>query len=518
MKSGFNALISVADKSNLDKIAKYLEKINCTIISTGGTYDYLKDLNISNLKRVSEITNSAEILDGRVKTLHPIIYGGILAKRDNKKHMSEIESISGLLIDIVICNLYPFEKTLKNPNSTHQEIIEMIDIGGPTMIRASAKNYDSVLTIVDPKDYDLLLNNEITDHDSHSSINKLITIEQRKNLASRAFQHVSYYDTLIYKYLNKNSLKTHELPSGKLVKKLRYGENPHQKAHLFQSEELGNGIINGNQLHGKEMSYNNIIDGNTAWQIVNDFNKNTCVIIKHANPCGLATSDDQVQAFQNAFDGDQVSAYGGIVAFNKTLTEETVNSMKGIFFELIIAPGYSDKALERLQKRKDLRIISMENITYSDPEFELKTFAGGYIIQDSDTKRDSIDAWRTVTDTKPSQEEFKDLEFAWKAIRYVKSNGILLVKNQSIVGLGTGQPNRINSIEIASKVAGDKASRSILASDAFFPFADNVQLAYEIGVKSIIQPGGSIRDDEVIQLADKLNISMVFTDTRHFKH
>ena len=266
------------------------------------------------------------------------------------------------------------------------------------------------------------------------------------------------------------------------------------------------------------MSFNNIIDGNTAWQIVNDFDDNSCVIVKHANPCGLASGSFQSDSFQKAFDGDQVSAYGGIVAFNNIVEENTVKKMKGIFFELIIAPDFSESALLRLQKRKDLRIISMKDTKYLNPEFELKTFAGGYIIQDTDTKEDLESDWEIVTKTKPSKNEFIDLKFAWKAIKYVKSNGILLVKNQSIIGLGTGQPNRINSIEIASKVAGEKSNNSVLASDAFFPFADNVQLAHSIGVKSIIQPGGSIRDPEVVGLANKLNISMIFTGIRHFKH
>ena len=512
-----NVLISVSDKSNLDKIAKFLDNLNCNIISTGGTYNYLKDIEIKNLSKVSEITKSPEILDGRVKTLHPLIHGGILAKRDNKKHLDEINNISGLFIDMVIVNLYPFEETLSNAKNTHEQIIEMIDIGGPTLIRAAAKNYESVAVLVNPNKYELITKITSLSEKQNISIQDLCSIERRKSLAAEAFKHVSNYDSIIYSYLNPEKNKTFSL-DGNLIKKLRYGENPHQEANLYKSANLGSGIINGVQIHGKEMSFNNIIDGNTAWQIVNDFNDNSCAIIKHANPCGLASAPSQSDAFQKAFDGDQVSAYGGIVAFNNEVDENTVKKMKGIFFELIIAPDFSKDALLRLQKRKDLRIISMKDTKYINPKFELKTFAGGYIIQDTDNKEDLESNWEIVTETKPSKEELINLKFAWKAIRHVKSNGIILVKNQSIIGLGTGQPNRINSIEIASKVAGEKANDSVLASDAFFPFADNVTLAHSIGVKSIIQPGGSIRDSEVIALANELNISMIFTGIRHFKH
>ena len=512
-----NVLISVSDKSNLDKIAKFLDNLNCNIISTGGTYNYLKNIKVKNLSKVSQITNSPEILDGRVKTLHPLIHGGILAKRNNKKHLNEINNISGLFIDMVIVNLYPFEETLLNSENTHEQIIEMIDIGGPTLIRAAAKNYESVAVLVNPNKYELITKITASTKKKNISIQDLCSIEERKILAAEAFEHVSKYDSIIHSYLNPDKGRSFPL-DGKLIKKLRYGENPHQEANLYKSAKLGSGIINGIQIHGKEMSFNNIIDGNTAWQIVNDFNANSCVIVKHANPCGLASGSFQSDAFQKAFDGDQVSAYGGIVAFNNMVEENTVKKMKGIFFELIIAPDFSENALLRLQKRKDLRIISMKGTKYLNPEFELKTFAGGYIIQNTDIKEDLESDWEIVTKTKPGKHEFTDLKFAWKAIRHVKSNGIILVKNQSIIGLGTGQPNRINSIEIASKVAGGKSNNSVLASDTFFPFADNVQLADSIGVKSIIQPGGSIRDPEVIDLANKLNISMIFTGTRHFKH
>ena len=512
-----NILISVSDKSNLDKIAKFLDNLNCNIISTGGTYNYLKNIKVKNLSKVSEITNSPEILGGRVKTLHPLIHGGILAKRNNKKHMDEINNMSGLFIDMVIVNLYPFEETLLNSENTHEQIIEMIDIGGPTLIRAAAKNYESVAVLVNPNKYELITKITSLSKKHNVSIQDLCSTEERKILAAEAFEHVSNYDSIIHSYLNPNKGGNFSL-NGNLIQKLRYGENPHQEANLYKSANLGSGIINGIQIHGKEMSFNNIIDGNTAWQIINDFDDNSCVIVKHANPCGLASGSFQSDAFQKAFDGDQVSAYGGIVAFNNIVEENTVKKMKGIFFELIIAPDFSESALLRLQKRKDLRIISMKDTKYLNPEFELKTFAGGYIIQDTDTKEDLESDWEIVTKTKPSKNEFTDLKFAWKAIKHVKSNGILLVKNQSIIGLGTGQPNRINSIEIASKVAGGKSNNSVLASDAFFPFADNVQLAHSIGVKSIIQPGGSIRDPEVIDLANKLNISMIFTGTRHFKH
>ena len=512
-----NVLISVSDKSNLDKIARFLDNLNCNIISTGGTYNYLKNIKVKNLSKVSEITNSPEILDGRVKTLHPLIHGGILAKRNNKKHLDEINNISGLFIDMVIVNLYPFEETLLNSENTHEQIIEMIDIGGPTLIRAAAKNYESVAVLVNPNKYELITKITASTKKKNISIQDLCSIEERKILAAEAFEHVSKYDSIIHSYLNPEKGRSFPL-DGNLIKKLRYGENPHQEANLYKSAKLGSGIINGIQIHGKEMSFNNIIDGNTAWQIVNDFNANSCVIVKHANPCGLASGSFQSDTFQKAFDGDQVSAYGGIVAFNNMVEENTVKKMKGIFFELIIAPDFSENALLRLQKRKDLRIISMKDTKYLNPEFELKTFAGGYIIQNTDTKEDLESDWEIVTKTNPTKHEFTDLKFAWKAIRHVKSNGIILVKNQSIIGLGTGQPNRINSIEIASKVAGGKSNNSVLASDAFFPFADNVQLADSIGVKSIIQPGGSIRDPEVIDLANKLNISMIFTGTRHFKH
>ena len=416
-----NVLISVSDKSNLDKIAKCLDNLNCNIISTGGTYNYLKDIKIQNLSKVSEITKSPEILDGRVKTLHPLIHGGILAKRNNKKHLDEINNMSGLFIDMVIVNLYPFEETLSNTQNTHEQIIEMIDIGGPTLIRAAAKNYESVAVLVNPNKYELITKITSLTEKQNLSIQDLCSTQERKILASDAFKHVSNYDSIIHSYLNSEENQNFSL-NGNLIKKLRYGENPHQEANLYKSSNFGSGIINGMQIHGKEMSFNNIIDGNTAWQIVNDFDDNSCVIVKHANPCGLASADSQSEAFQKAFDGDQVSAYGGIVSFNNTVEENTVKKMKGIFFELIIAPDFSKNALFKLQKRKDLRIISMKDTKYLNPHFELKTFAGGYIIQDSDNKEDLENDWETVTKTKPTKQEFEDLKFAWKAIRHVKSN------------------------------------------------------------------------------------------------
>ncbi len=506
-----NAIISVSDKTRIDLLANSLSNQQANIISTGGTYQNLKDFGFNPIQ-VSDFTAFPEILGGRVKTLHPNIHAGILAKREDESQMNTIRELNIETIDFVIVNLYPFIETVKKDDVTLETALENIDIGGPTLLRAAAKNFPNVVVIVDPSDYNWI--SERIDSGGNFSI------EERKKLARKAFQHVAVYDTAISNWLNDESiLSPSEISIGlNKIENLRYGENPHQTGAVYSNLLGTGGIVNSRQVHGMPMSYTNYLDADAAWTTVNSFDQNACVIVKHTNPCGIALDLKQSEAFKKAFDGDSVSAYGGIVGFNNIVELDTVNAMKGILFDIIVAPSFSDEAMEVLQKRKRTRILISEKSQGINSEINVRTVSGGYLVQSNNELIEDPSLWTIVSKRKPTEKEFKDLTFAWKCLKHIKSNSIVLAKDDSLTGMGAGQPNRVVSIHLALRIAGVKSLGSCLASDAFMPFADNIEMAHEGGVKAIIQPGGSIRDEDVINSVNEFDMAMLFTGTRHFTH
>ena len=512
------AIISVFDKTGLADFAKALSQLGFEIFSTGGTQKALEEAKVP-VKSVSGLTGFPEILDGRVKTLHPIIYGGILARRDRPEHMAQIAEHSIETVDLVVGNLYPFVQTVAREGITLDEALENIDIGGPSMIRASAKNFPSVIVVVDPADYQPVLE-------------KLraggVELAERKRLAQKAFQHVATYDTAISQYLRQGMDSFPEEMTVALKKRysLRYGENPHQQAAFYAEQEVGGGKNTGitwaKQLWGKELSFNNILDADAAWGAVIDFAAPTVAIIKHTNPCGLASHKDIAEAYRRAFSGDPVAAFGGIVTSNRAVTLAMAEAIKPVFYEIVIAPEYETEALKLLQRKKDLRILVAElppGYGKAEPGYlDFRKVRGGFLVQSSDSLPEDSVSLKTVTKREPTKAEIEDLLFAWRAVKHVKSNAIILAKDKTLLGMGAGQPSRIISAQIAKEKAEEKAKGSVLASDAMFPFADVVEAAATAGVTAIIQPGGSIRDEESIKAADKHNIAMVFTGERHFRH
>ena len=509
------AILSVYDKTGIEELAKVLSNNGFDLISTGGTYKkIIENASLANVKvlQVSDITKSPEILDGRVKTLHPKIHGGILARKDLSSHREEIEKHNIDFIDMVVVNLYPFLETISKPDVTLEEALENIDIGGPTLIRAAAKNYKDVLVVVDPSDYEWIKN---------KIVNKIaFTKNERKNLARKAFSHVAFYDSAIASWLNDTSLlDIEEFTTGfKKLDTLRYGENPHQEAGIYTDTLGSGGIARVNQLHGMPMSYTNYLDADGAWTAVSDFTDPACVIVKHTNPCGISINEDQVVAYKNAFSGDSVSAYGGIVAFNREVSAETAEAMKGVLFDIIIAPKFEDGALNVFKKRKRTRILQANTSSGNMADISIKSISGGVLIQTKDKVIEKYSDWKVVTNRAPTEKEWKDLYFSWQCCKHIKSNTIVLAKNNTLVGMGAGQPNRVVSVHLALRIAGNKSKESALASDAFMPFADNIEMAAKGGVTAVVQPGGSIRDQDVIDEANKFNIAMVFTGIRHFNH
>ena len=512
------AIISVSDKTGVTDFANGLSQLGFEIFSTGGTQQALVEAKVP-VHGVSEITGFPEILDGRVKTLHPVIYGGILARRDLPEHMAQLTENKIETIDLVAVNLYPFVQTVAKEGVSLDEAVENIDIGGPSMIRAAAKNFSSVIVLVDPKDYQPVLE-------------KLraggIDLAERKRLAQKAFQHVALYDTAISQYLRQDMEGFPEEMTIALKKRyeLRYGENPHQPATFYAEQVVGKrqatGITWAEQLWGKELSFNNILDADAAWGVVTDFAAPTVAVIKHTNPCGLASHDDITEAYRRAFSGDSLAAFGGIVASNRTIDLATAEEIGKTFYEIVIAPEYEANALEALKRKKNLRILVAElppdyGITPAG-YLDFRRIKGGLLVQGSDSLAEDSVSLSTVTKRKPTPAEIKDLLFAWRAVKHVKSNAIVLTKDNTLLGMGAGQPSRIVSAQIAKEKAGEKARGSVLASDAMFPFPDVVEAAASGGVTAIIQPGGSIRDEDSIKVADKYNIAMVFTGTRHFRH
>ena len=511
------AILSVYDKTGLIEFARGLLIQGYDLFSTGGTRRVLEEAGVA-VHSISELTKFPEILDGRVKTLHPAVHGGILARREVSGHLAELEANQIGLIDLVAVNLYPFQKTVAKPGIQLDEALENIDIGGPTMVRAAAKNFRSVLVVVDPADYEPLLGQMrrggVAEH-------------ERRKLAQKAFQHVAAYDTAIAQYLRGDEqLFTDEMTIAMKKKyDLRYGENPHQQAAFYEEERIeeSTGISSAKQLWGKELSFNNILDTDAAWNVVADFKDPAVAIIKHTNPCGLASRQNLTEAYECALSGDPVAAYGGIVAINRYVDIPTAREVAKTFYEVIIAPGFEDKALDLLKQRRDVRILVTGEtgdkiVGKNIPALDFRRVNGGFLVQTPDCLPDSSINLRTVTKRGPAEDELRDLLFAWKAVKHVKSNAIVLARESMILGMGAGQPSRVVSVEIALKKAGERSRGSVLGSDAFFPFPDGVQLAGEGGVTAIIQPGGSMRDNEAIEMADKYKMAMVFTGVRHFRH
>ncbi len=504
------AVISVSDKTGLGPFARALAEQGIEIYSTGGTKRAIAGAGVP-VKSISDLTGFPEILDGRVKTLHPAVHGGILARRDVPDHLGQLESHGIGLIDVVVVNLYPFVETVSRAGVDLTEALENIDIGGPTLVRASAKNFPHVLVVVDPRDYDSV---------AGKLAEGAIDLEFRRELARKAFRHVALYDTAIADYLaDAADPFPDELTIGMTkAQQLRYGENPHQQGAFYAGTlSRGEGIAGAKQLWGKELSFNNIADADAAWSAATDFDSPTVAIIKHMNPCGLASHEDMVEAYRRALAGDPVSAFGGIVACNRKVDAATADEISKVFYEIVIAPGFEEEALAVLKKRKNLRILEAGPGGEASG-LDVKTVQGGFLVQTRDTGGDDSSTWRCVTKRAPTPEEMEDLAFAWKAAKHVKSNAIVLVKGRTLMGMGAGQPNRVNSVHLALRAAEKRAQGSVLASDAFFPFADNVQLAAGGGVAAAVQPGGSVRDQEVIDVADELGMAMLFTGVRHFRH
>ncbi len=510
------ALISVSDKTGVVEFAKGLHQLGYEIVSTGGTQKAIADAGVPVIN-VSDVTGFPECLDGRVKTLHPAIHAGVLAMRSNPEHMKQIAELGVTPIDIVAINLYPFKQTILKDGVELAEAIENIDIGGPTMIRAAAKNYQDVAVVVDPADYDTV----IAELKENGEVKK----ETKFLLAYKVFEHTSQYDTLIATYLRKQAgLKgfpdTFTMTFEKL-QDLRYGENPHQDAMYYREISNKTGVITAaKQLHGKELSYNNINDANGALELLKEFTEPTVVASKHANPCGVASADTVYDAYVRAYEADPVSIFGGIVAVNREVDAKTAEEMAKIFLEIIIAPSFSDEAFAILSKKKNIRLLELKDIDkpFDKDETRMIKVPGGLLVQQLDTELYRPEDLVCVTEKQPTEKEMEDLLFAWKLVKHTKSNGITLAKDLQSVGIGPGQTNRITALELCIKYGGDKVAGSVMGSDAFFPFSDCVEAAHKAGITAIIQPGGSVRDQESIDACNKYGIAMLFTKMRHFKH
>ena len=508
------ALISVSDKSGIAEFAKSLSLLNIEIVSTGGTAKLLQANNIP-VTEVSDFTSYPEMMDGRVKTLNPKIHGGILARRGKDEEVMLNNEIKP--IDLVVVNLYPFQETVNNPNASDEEIIENIDIGGPAMLRSSAKNHISVTVVVDTSDYKVVLD-EITKNGDTS-------LATRKSLALKTFEHTAQYDGAIANYLGKMDDGFSNTMNLQFVKSqaMRYGENPHQSAAFYKEANLLEASVSSShQIQGKPLSYNNLADADAALECVRDFEEPSCVIIKHANPCGVATRSNIFDAYQSAYLTDPTSAFGGIIAFNRELDKETAQSIiEKQFVEVIIAPKINDSAKNVLLSKENIRVLECGDLKKAEPAFDYKKISGGLLIQDKDLITLDSEDMKCVSSNQPSDSQIEDLLFAWKVAKYVKSNAIVYAKNQMTIGIGAGQMSRIYSAKIAGIKAADEnleVNGSVMASDAFFPFRDGIDAAAQAGIKAIIHPGGSMRDDEVIAAANEHNIAMIFTGIRHFKH
>ncbi|MCL1632706.1 bifunctional phosphoribosylaminoimidazolecarboxamide formyltransferase/IMP cyclohydrolase [Sporolactobacillus sp. CPB3-1] len=509
------ALVSVSDKTGLIDFVQKLVNAGIEIISTGGTKKAIENAGI-RVMSISEITDFPEILDGRVKTLHPAVHGGLLAVRGKEEHMNAIKELGIQPIDFVVVNLYPFKETISKPDVAYDDAVENIDIGGPSMLRSAAKNHRSVTVVCDPADYDLVA--ESLDENAD------VPFELKQKLAAKVFRHTAAYDALIADYFTKQVGE--EFPEKLTLtyekkQSLRYGENPHQKA-AFYSDPIKDAatIAAAKQLHGKELSYNNIRDADAALGIVKEFKQPAAVAVKHMNPCGIGIGQSVNEAYAKAYETDPVSIFGGIIALNRKVDADLATELHKIFLEIIIAPSYTEEALAILEKKKNLRLLQVSMSHESQDYAQYTSVRGGMLIQDLDTKGydDIEENLKVVTDRKPTEAEMESLKFAWTIVKHVKSNAIALVNDGLMVGMGGGQTNRVGAAKIALEEAGEKTKGAVLSSDAYFPMGDTVEAAAKAGITAIIQPGGSIRDQESIDMANKYNIAMVFTGMRHFKH
>jgi len=496
------ALLSVYDKTGLVDFARGLINLGWDLLASGGTAKLLMQNNLK-VTEVADYTGSPEILGGRVKTLHPAIHGGLLA-RNTEDDLNQLHSLGWDYIDLVAVNLYPFEATVAKPDVTLAEAIEQIDIGGVALIRAAAKNHDRVTLVCDPSDYNMVLD-RLT--------RKNLDEATRRSLALKGFRLTSHYDQAISRYLDSGQGETLELYP---VQSLRYGENPHQSAVLL-GYHPGDTPLGGKVLQGKELSYNNLLDLDAAWRTVVSYKKTSIVIVKHLTPCGVASNDNQAEAYKAAYECDTVSAYGGIIAANRPITAATAEAIKDLFVECIIAPGYEPAALELFAKKKNARLIEMPDLEI-EPKVEYRSVMRGVLRQQVDLGDPDQSGWKVVTNKQPTAEEMAAMKFAWVACQYVKSNSIVFAKGETTVGIGGGQPNRVDCVRIAARHAGDKAKGAVMASDAFFPYPDSVEEAAKAGITAIVHPGGSIRDQISIDLCNKLGLSMVVTGFRHFRH
>ena len=507
------ALVSVSDKTGLVDFVKGLQKFGWEIIATGGTQKLLESNGVKTIG-ISEVTGFPEICDGRVKTLHPKVHGALLARRDEPSHLKALQDNGIEFIDMVCVNLYPFRQTIAKPDVTMEDAIENIDIGGPSMLRSAAKNWKDVTVVCDPSDYDGIL--------AEIGANGNTLPETRLKLSAKAYTHTAEYDSCIATYmrakagLNEKLFLEYDLKQG-----LRYGENPHQNAKFYASmQPAAFSLAFAKQIQGKELSYNNIQDANAALNVVRDFDEPFCVALKHMNPCGAAVGKTIEEAWQAAYEADKVSIYGGIVAVNRELTAQVAAGMKPIFLEIVLAPSYTPEALEILSSKKNLRVMQVDMTKSDAPVPQYISVNGGLLAQQLDTQIEKVTPEMCVTKVKPTEAQLAELDFGWKIVKHVKSNAIVVVKDNHTVGVGAGQTNRVGSAEIALKEANAAGFTKdlVLASDGFLPFGDTVELAARYGVTSIVQPGGSIRDEESIQKADELGITMLFTGIRHFKH
>ena len=507
------ALVSVSDKTGVVEFAQQLRSLGWEIIATGGTMKLLRDSGVEVIN-ISDVTGFPEICDGRVKTLHPKVHGGLLARRDDESHLAALKENSIEFIDMVCVNLYPFRQTIAKPDVTMEDAIENIDIGGPSMLRSAAKNYKDVTVVCNPENYAKIIE-EIKAKGN-------TTVETRLQLSAEAYTHTAQYDSMIATYMRKAAGLNEKLfLEFDLVQGLRYGENPHQQAKFYGSAEAGSySLANAKQLNGKELSYNNIQDANAALCIVREFDEPFCVGLKHMNPCGAAIGSDVVDAWTKAYEADKVSIFGGIVAVNREVNREVAELMKPIFLEIIMAPSFSDEALEVLSTKKNLRLLQVDMSKDESVVNQYVSVNGGLLVQDLDKTTAEVTAEMCVTETKPTAEQVTDLNFGWRVVKHVKSNAIVVVKDGHTVGVGAGQMNRVGSAEIALKQAQAAGFTEglVLASDGFFPFDDTVTLAAQYGVTAIVQPGGSVRDEDSVKKANECGIAMVCTGMRHFKH
>ncbi|EEW54535.1 bifunctional phosphoribosylaminoimidazolecarboxamide formyltransferase/IMP cyclohydrolase [Limosilactobacillus antri] len=509
------ALVSVSDKTNLVPFVQGLVDNGYEIVSTGGTKRVLDEAGVKTIS-VEDVTHFPEILDGRVKTLNPYVHGGLLARRELPEHMETLEKLNITPIDLVCVNLYPFKETIEQPDVKLADAIENIDIGGPSMVRSAAKNYRDVTIVVDQADYDQVLAEIKNDGDT--------SLATRAKLAAKAFRHTAAYDALISQYLTKqDGLEDPEklTLTWNLKETMRYGENSHQKAWLYEDAlPKAFSVLSAKQLHGKKLSYNNIKDADEALRCIREFDEPTVVAMKHMNPCGIGRGETLEQAWDRAYEADPVSIFGGVIALNRPVDLATAEKMHKLFLEIIIAPGFADDAYALLAKKKNLRLLTVDfSKKDADVRHEVVSVMGGLLMQEQDVLDEDYHDWKCVTEAQPTEAQLKSLAFAWKAVKHAKSNAIVVANDERTLGVGEGQPNRIDSLKIAVQHAGDAIDdRAVMASDAFFPFGDCVEFAGQHGIKAVVQPGGSIRDQESIDMANKYGIAMVTTGVRHFRH